>query len=117
MPLRSADNPGSTFSTRGGCVHTIEKPKPFSAVRVNFFVHVNGVRPCEEYAGGAVADGSDAFDDFFCDERRRQSMLPVDAGTADTADTAGCGGSNSRNRRNRFSSASRWWMAFLLRGI
>lgn len=90
MPQRSADKPGSTFSTRGGCVHTMEKPKPRSAVRVNFFVIVKGVRPIG-----------------FELERR---LPPGVVGTASLD-----GGSSSRKRRKRFSSASRWCKAFLLK--
>lgn len=85
MPLFSADKPASTFSILGGCVHTMEKPKPCSGDLVSFLVMVKGVRPLLL---------------LFSDDCR--DWLSV------------TGGSSSRKRRNRFSSASAWCWAILL---
>lgn len=111
MLTRSADSPGSTFSMRGGCVHTIEKPNPFSAVRVNFFVMVNGVRPFWLFVEATELSEGRSFD-FNVDFRRSSPVCGVADGGG--VDVASIGGSNSKNRKNRFSSASRWWIAFLL---
>lgn len=113
MPHFSADSPGSIFSMRGGCVHTMEKPKPRSCVRVNFFVIVNGVRPFWLLADMIGVDSLD--DDDLWVDLRRNSLCDAMADVAGV-DSLG-GGSNSKNRKNRFSSASRWWIAFLLNGI
>lgn len=111
MPHRSADKPASTFSIRGGCVHTMEKPKPLSAVRVSFLVIVNGVRPfwfCEFVCWSLLAPGCSL--DFNVDLRRSSPLCGVGGGTGVV--DASTGGSSSKNRKNKFSSASLWWMAF-----
>lgn len=112
MPQRSADSVGSTFSMRGGWVHTMEKPNPLSAVRISFLVMVNGVRPGVELADTVgTIDGGGGADVLNIDLRR--STVGVCGGGGNVSS----GGSSSRKRRNRFSSASRWCIAFLLSWI
>lgn len=98
MPAWSADNPFSTFSIRGGCVQTIEKPKPLSLLRTSRLEIVNGVRPV---VGRYV--------DFRRWSEAELAMAEEVAAAARAAALAVAGsriGSSSRKRKKRFSSAS-----------
>lgn len=64
IPASSAGSPGSTFSTRGGCVQTTVNPKPAMASAVKRLLSVHAVRP--------TADGWLPLLGFSCRWRRKR---------------------------------------------